>query len=132
MISQTITYTDVNGLSRTETFWFNLSRAELIELDAEVGGLEERIQKLSETSDQAGIIKFFKTLILRSYGVKSDDGRRFIKSEDLSNGFYQTDAYSELLWNLLGDTNKAVEFFNGIVPRTAAPTGSAAPISVVK
>lgn len=132
MISQTITYTDVNGLSRTETFWFNLSRAELIELDAEVGGLEERIHKLSETSDQAGIIKFFKTLILRSYGVKSDDGRRFIKSEDLSNGFYQTDAYSELLWNLLGDTNKAVEFFNGIVPRTATPTGSAAPISVVK
>lgn len=132
MISQSITYIDVNGLSRTETFWFNLSRAELIELDAEAGGLEERIRKLSEASDQAGIIKFFKTLILRSYGVKSDDGRRFIKSEELSNGFYQTDAYSELLWNLLGDTNKAVEFFNGIVPHTSAPTGSVAPISVVK
>lgn len=119
MIHKTITYTDYNGTERTEDFYFNLSKAELIELETSVpGGISETINRITQTQDVPAITKLFKKIILLAYGEKSADGKRFIKSEELSKEFSQTEAYSELFTDLVlsGDANKAAEFINGLLP----------------
>ena len=113
-----ITYTDYNDVERTEKFYFNLTKAELVEMElSTVGGLENEIRKIVEAQDTPSIIKVFKRLILGSYGVKSDDGKRFIKSEELSKAFSETEAYSELFTKLASDASAAVKFVNGIIPK---------------
>ena len=117
MISKSITYKDYNGNERTETFHFNLSKAEVMEMEMSThGGLAEMINKIVETQDVPAIIKVFKDLILKAYGEKSADGKRFVKSEELSNAFAQTEAYSELFVELATNADSASAFVNGIVP----------------
>lgn len=117
MLSKKIKYTDYNGVEQTEVFYFSLNKAELLEMELSTnGGYENYLKKLINTRDQAEITKVFKKFILMSYGIKSDDGKRFIKSEELSKEFEQTEAYSELFVELATDTKKATEFFNGIIP----------------
>lgn len=117
MIKKTITFTDYNGAVRTEDFYFNLSKAEVMEKElSTVGGLAERINLIVATQDAPSIIKIFKELILDSYGVKSPDGKRFIKSKALSEEFSQTEAYSILFMELATDSDAAAAFVNGIVP----------------
>ena len=95
MLKKTITYTDYNGVERKEDFYFNLTKAELMEMEMSTeGGLAERIQKVVDTKDVPSIIKIFKDLVLKAYGEKSADGKRFIKSKELSEAFAQTEAYS--------------------------------------
>lgn len=121
MITKTIKYTDYNGVEREEKHNFNLTKAELMEMElSTVGGLAEMIQKIVAAQDQPAIIKLFKELILKSYGEKSADGKRFIKSEELSTAFSQTEAYSELFMELATNTEKAAEFVNGIIPAELA------------
>jgi hypothetical protein len=121
MIAKTITYTDYNDVQRTEKFYFNLSKAEVMEMEMSTsGGLAEMIQRVVAAQDQPAIIKIFKDLILKAYGVKSPDGRKFIKSEELSLDFAQTEAYSQLFMELATDADKASEFVNGIVPADMA------------
>lgn len=120
MLKKTITYVDYNDVERTEDFYFNLSQAEITEMElGTTGGLSEKLKKIVETKDQPQIIRMFKEIVLSSYGVKSDDGRRFIKSPELSAEFSQTEAYSELYMELATDAQKAAEFINGIVPKQA-------------
>lgn len=115
MYKKTITYTDFNGVERTDDFYFNLTPAEIVELDnSEIGGLENFLNKIINEEDNVKIVQMFKKLILMSYGEKSSDGRRFVKSEELSNEFAQTAAYSELFMELASDANEAAEFVNGI------------------
>ena len=121
MITKTIKYTDYNGVEREEKFLFNLSKAELMEMEmGTTGGLAEMIQKIVEAQDAPSIIKVFKDLILKAYGEKSADGKRFIKVNEagipLSVGFSQTEAYSQLFMELATDADKAAEFVKGIVP----------------
>ena len=117
MITENIKYTDYNGVEREEKFMFNLSKAELMEMEmGTTGGLAEKIQKVVESQDAPSIIKIFKELILKSYGKKSDDGKRFIKSEALSEEFAQTEAYSQLFMKLATDAEAAANFVKGIVP----------------
>lgn len=117
MFTKTITYTDYNGEERTEKFYFNLSKAEAVEWENSIhGGLSEHIQKIIDSKDQPELIKLFKELILKVYGEKSDDGRRFIKSKELSEAFSQTEAYSELFMELATDDKVAADFVNGVVP----------------
>ena len=121
MITKTIKYIDYNGVEREEKFLFNLSKAELMELEmGTTGGLAETIQKIVETKDMPSIIKIFKDLILKSYGEKSLDGKRFIKIDEkgnpLSVNFSQTEAYSQLFMELATNTSSAVEFIKGIIP----------------
>lgn len=121
MLKKTITYTDYNGAERTEDFYFNLSKAEITEMEMGVkGGLTETITRIVAAQDSPAIIKIFKDLILKAYGVKSPDGKRFEKSEELSTEFAQTEAYSNLFMELAFDANKAAEFINGIVPADLA------------
>ena len=116
MLKKVIKYVDYNGVERTEDCYFNLSKAEIMEMEMSVdGGLVEKLDKIVKSKNGPEIMKTFKELILKAYGVKSDDGRRFIKSKKLSEEFEQTEAYSNLFMELL-DANKAAEFVNGIIP----------------
>lgn len=117
MLKKTITYTDYNGVERTEDHYFNLSKAEIMEMEmGTTGGLAEMIKKIVAAQDAPAIIKIFKDLVLKAYGEKSADGRRFIKSQELSEAFSQTEAYSQLFMELATDAEKGAEFVNGIVP----------------
>lgn len=119
MLKKTITYTDYNNVERTEDFWFNLSRAEVMEMEmSTTGGLSEMIKRIVATQDAPAIIKVFKDLVLKAYGEKSADGRRFVKSEEIATAFSQTEAYSIIFMELATDTEAAADFVNGITPNT--------------
>ena len=117
MLQKTITYTDYNGTERTEAFYFNLTKAEIMEMElGTTGGLAEMIQKVVAAQDAPSIIKIFKDLVLRAYGEKSADGKRFIKNDEIREAFSQTEAYSNLFMELATDADAASAFVNGIVP----------------
>lgn len=118
MLKKTIIYTDYNGVERKEDFYFNLSKAELIMMESSVvGGMKQRLEKIVQSKDEVSIMETFKDLIHRSYGVKSDDGKRFIKSEELSTEFEQTEAYSVLVTEILSGADAASNFINAILPK---------------
>ena len=122
MLKKTIEYTDYNGVERKEDFFFNLSEAELIEMEmGTTGGLAEMIQNIVQAQDAPAIIKVFKDLVLKAYGEKSADGKRFMKVNEagvpLSIAFSQTAAYSTLFMELATNSEAAAEFVNGIVPK---------------
>lgn len=118
MLKERLKYVDFNGEEREEDFYFNLTAAEITEMELEtVGGLSEMIQKIIDAKDIPTITKIFKTIILKAYGEKSDDGKRFIKSEEISNAFAQTQAYSDLFMALASDADYATKFINGIIPK---------------
>lgn len=117
MLKKTVTYNDYNGLERTEDFLFNLSKAELMEMELGVtGGMSEMIKRITNANDIPSLIKIFKDLVLKSYGIKSDDGKRFIKSKEISEAFAQTEAYSNIFMELSTDSDKAAKFVNGLIP----------------
>lgn len=117
MIKKTIKYNDYNGNERVEDFYFNLSRAEAMEMElGTAGGLTEMVRRIVAAQDTPSIVKVFKEMIMASYGEKSPDGKRFIKSDELATAFAQTEAYSKLFMELATDSNAAAAFVNGIVP----------------
>ena len=117
MLKKTITYKDYNGVERTEDFMFNLTKAEILEMQlTKDGGMDAAIKKIVDAKDAPEIMKVFKDLILKSDGIVSDDGRRFIKSKEISDSFAQTEAFSMLFMELATDTDAASAFVNGIVP----------------
>lgn len=122
MLSKTIKYTDYNGVEREEVFLFNLSKAELMEMEmGTTGGLAEMIKKIINTQDVPQIMKMFKEIVLKAYGEKSADGKRFIKVDEngvpLSKAFSETEAYSTLYMELASDADAAAKFVNAIVPK---------------
>lgn len=118
MLKKTITYEDFNGETVSEDFFFHLSKAELVELElSHKGGLAESIQKIIDAEDGKQIIAEFKNIILGAYGKRSDDGKRFIKNQALREEFESTEAYSVLFMEVVTETDKAIEFVNGIVPK---------------
>ena len=117
MLKKSIEYTDYNDITRTEDFYFNLSKSEILELDLRTpGGLKNNIEIMASKSDGDEIMTFFKDLLFRSYGEKSADGKFFIKSDQLSISFSQTNAYDVLFVELVTDPEKAAKFFNEIIP----------------
>ena len=121
MLKKEINYTDYNGVERTEAHYFNLSKAEIMEMElSTVGGFAEMIEKIVAAQDTPSLIKLFKDIILKSYGEKSPDGKRFIKSNELATAFSQTEAYSTLYMELVTDADAAAAFINGIVPADVA------------
>ena len=132
MLKKTITYTDYNGVSRTEDFWFNLSKAELLEMQLTTdGGLVEMLQKIVAAKDTKSIISIFKDIIFKAYGEKSPDGKRFMKSKEISEAFSQTEAYSQLFIELSTDDKAAAAFINGIVPADVAKEAVAKNVQVI-
>lgn len=121
MYGKKMKYINYNGEERERKFYFNLNKAELLEMELSTnGGYETYINRIIETRDQAELIRIFKDLILRSYGVKSDDGERFIKNQQLIDEFVQTEAYSDLFMELATNAEAATEFVNGIIPPALA------------
>ena len=132
MLKKTITYTDYNGTERTEDFYFNLSKAEVMEMEMSTsGGLAETIQRIVAAQDAPAIIKIFKDLVLKAYGQKSPDGKRFIKSDEIATAFSQTEAYSILFMELATDADAAAKFVNGIVPTDIAQQAASAAPAIV-
>lgn len=118
MLKLTETYTDFNGTERTEDFHFNLTKAEIMEMEmGTTGGMAEMIQRIVAAQDGPAIIKIFKDLVLKAYGQKSPDGRRFVKSQELREEFAQTEAYSQIFMRLATDADAAAKFVNGIMPQ---------------
>ena len=117
MLKKTITYTDYNDVERTEDFYFNLNKAEIMEMEmSTTGGMAEMIQRIVKAQDSPAIVKIFKDLVLRAYGEKSADGKRFIKNDEIREAFAQTEAYSILFMELATDADAAAAFVNGITP----------------
>lgn len=120
MLKRTFEYVDYNGNTRKEDHYFNLTQAEIMEIEmkAEGGmGLQDMINRLIAAQDGGTIMDVVKNIILKAYGVKSPDGRKFIKSKELSEDFAQTEAFSDLYVELLTDSAKTAEFINAIVPK---------------
>lgn len=116
MRKETITYTDYNNVTRTEDFFFNLNEAELTALQYGVdGGLKEMLERIVKSNDNKQIMACFHELIAKSYGEKSPDGRRFIKSKELSEAFMQTEAYNELMLRFMTDANYSAGFINDVL-----------------
>ncbi len=121
MLKKLIKYTDYDGRERSENFYFSFSKAELWDMEfGTVGGMQNLIQLIIDKQDIPKIMEAFRTIILKAYGEKSADGRRFIKSPELSEAFSQTEAYSNLYMELITDADAAAAFINGIVPSEIA------------
>lgn len=127
MFKITETYVDYDGNERTEDFYFNLSKAELMEMELSTeGGLERMIRELQSTMDGKRIVAVFKDLVLRAYGKKSPNGRNFVKSPEISKDFSETEAYSQIFMRLATDASYAAKFVNGIVPANDEKAATAA------
>ncbi len=121
MLKKTVTYTDFNGVEHTEDFYFNLGKAKVIELESEVeGGLHKKLESIVKSKSPKDLIAVYKKLILLSYGQKSDDGKRFIQSKELSNEFSQTPAFDEIFVTIMNNENEAIDFVAGIMPVPAS------------
>ena len=122
MFKTEIEYVDYNGNQRKDMLYFNLSKAEMMEMElSTTAGVEEKLRILIATKDNATIVKTFKDLILKSYGIKSEDGTRFIKNAVLREEFEQSEAYSELFMKLLSDSDFQAKFINGIISGVNVP-----------
>jgi len=117
MIKKTIVYTDFNDQTVTEEHYFNLSRAELIELEISTeGGYGAFLEGVSQSKDNAFIFQQFKKILLDTYGKKSEDGKRFLKSAEISKEFEESEAYSQLIFDFFTDPEAAGKFFTELVP----------------
>lgn len=118
MIKKTITYTDFDGNERTEDFYFHLTEAEIADWELSIaGGLSKMLVGIIKTNDVRQIIPIYKEIIIKSYGVKSPDGRRFIKNDEVRDDFVQTQAFSDLYMRLATDADEGSEFIKGIMPK---------------
>ncbi|MBR3720628.1 MAG: hypothetical protein IKN09_02690 [Clostridia bacterium] len=117
MLKEKIKYVDYNGLEREEDFYFNLNKVELVELQLNTpGGFDKKLSEAIEKQDIPSIVSIVKDLVIKSYGVKSEDGKRFIKSKDLTDSFVQSEAYNTLFMKIVSDADYATKFINSIIP----------------
>lgn len=131
MITRTIEYVDYDGNQRKEKHYFNLTQFEATEiaveipddivedLESDAANPENRVttaRNLTEKLGKKGVMDFIKNIVLKSYGVKSPDGKRFIKSEQLTTEFSQTLAFSSFMMRLMTDDEEASRFINGVIP----------------
>ena len=121
MLKKTITCQNFNEVETTEDYWFNFTESEIIEMQlGTAGGLDESIKQIVAGMDLPSMVKFFKDFVLKAYGVKSPDGKRFIKSDELREAFSQTQAYNKLSMELAFDDKAAAEIINGVIPKDVA------------
>ena len=118
MLKETITYHDLDGNEITEDFWFNLFESEIVELNfSEKGGLEKYIEKITKAQDMKELIRLFKDVVLMAYGVRGDDGKTFVKTDEAKKAFSQTEAYSVLFMKLATDDQEAARFIKAVCPK---------------
>lgn len=130
MLKKTIVYHDYDGNERSENFYFNLSKAEVMEMEFSfTGGMTNVIEQMVNTQDTARIMELFKKIIMAAYGEKSADGKRFMKigpdGRRLAEGFVETEAYSELFMELVSDPKKFADFITAVIPALPADAKAA-------
>lgn len=119
MLKKTYTYKDYNGVERTESFYFHFTEAEILDMEMSAeGGFAERVQRIIDAKDQAALMKLIKKFVIDAYGVKSDDGRRFIKNEEVKTAFLECPAFSDIFMDMVTNDELAAEFVNGVIPDT--------------
>lgn len=119
MLKKTIKFTDFDGVVREEDFYFNLTEAEVVEMQLVTkGGLKQYLESIITAKDVPALAELFKKFINKSYGVKSLDGRKFMKSPEILEEFVSTQAYSNLYMSLVMDSTAASNFINGIFPKS--------------
>ena len=124
MYKKVIKYEDYNGVAHEEEFLFNMTEAEITEMNLGVkGGMGAIMQQIANTRDIPKLIEIFKNIILKAYGEKSPDGRKFVKSQELRDAFEQCPAYSELFMELVQDNKAASDFLIGIMPKKVREAG---------
>lgn len=117
MLKKTLTYTDYNGTERTESYYFHFNEAEILDMEMSVeGGFAERVQRIVDAKDQTSLLKVIKKFVIDAYGVKSEDGKRFIKNDAVRAEFVESPAYSAIFMELITNDVLAAEFVNGVVP----------------
>lgn len=125
MLTKTIKYKDWNGVEKVKNFYFNLSKSELAEMDlVEKAGIEQTIKKMINEDDRENIVKLFKGLVLKAYGVKSADGERFEKSDEIRAAFEQHPAYDILFMELISSEKSMADFINAVVPADVSEAAS--------
>lgn len=119
MLKKTVTYEDYDSIVRTEDHYFNLTESELTMMEmSEVGGYQKRLESMVQSKDSTSMIQVIHDFVKASYGQKSPDGKRFIKSSELYEEFSQTEAYNKIFMELLTDDNAAIEFVIGVLPKS--------------
>lgn len=118
MYKKSITCTNFNGVETTEDYYFNLTESEILEMQlGTAGGLDQQLSRIVAGLELPELVKFFKDFVLKSYGIKSPDGKRFIKNDEIREAFSQTNAYNKLFMELAFDDVAAAEFINGVIPK---------------
>lgn len=126
MLKKTISYVDFDGNERKEDHYFNLTKTELTEMEVGVvGGMSARLEKVIADKDAPLLMSTFKDIVGKSYGIKSEDGKRFKKSPEITREFFETLAYDTLFQELCSDADKAAYFFRAILPATEKPAMTA-------
>lgn len=126
MLKKTLTYTDYDGNERTEDFYFNLTKLEVLEMEIEIpGGLTGLLTKIVQTKDTKEIMSTFKDIMKKAYGIKEAGGNRFMKGEEISRAFMETEAYCDYVLLLASDAAAGAEFVNGIMPKVPNPPPAA-------
>lgn len=119
MLKKTYTYKDYNDVERTESFYFHFTEAEILDMEMSAeGGFAERVQRIIDAKDQAALMKLIKKFVIDAYGIKSDDGRRFIKNEEVKTAFLECPAFSDIFMDMVTNDELAAEFVNGVIPDT--------------
>ena len=117
MLKKTVTYIDYNGVERTEAFYFHYNEAEILDMEMSTeGGFAERIQKIIDAKDQVSLMQVIKKFVIDAYGVKSEDGKRFIKNNTVRTEFLESPAYSQIWMELVMDDEVAADFVNNVIP----------------
>jgi hypothetical protein len=118
MLRRPIKFVDLDGVEREEEFLFNLSKTDLIKMEAETeGGLHYRIDRITREKNVAKLIQEIAEIVKLAYGERSDDGKRFVKSPEISKAFSETPAYDALIWELSTSDEAAATFFKGVMPQ---------------
>lgn len=122
MYKKVIKYTDYNGVEHEDAFYFNLTKFDLMRINTEhPGGFEDYVNRITRAMDTKTLMEVFESIVRDSYGEKDATGLRFVKSKELSDAFAQTEAYSELMMELITNEQAAIDFVNGIIPKIDAP-----------
>lgn len=118
MFKKTVTYRDFNDVERTEEYFFHLSTTEVLKLEKNKdGSLSEQLEKIQRDEDEAAMLDMITKLVLLAYGEKSEDGRRFVKSDKLVEEFTETEAYSQIFLDIMTNENELIDFITGILPK---------------
>lgn len=120
MIRKTVKYTDFDDNEVTETFEFNLTKAELTELNFLEDGsdLATVLGAMADGSTNVRqVLEILKDILTKAVGKKSDDGKLFEKNDRIRAELFATNAYSELLYELIDSPQKAADFMTGLLPK---------------